>query len=359
MSQSLQSLFGTLNKLYFSGKQTLLFKLLFGELKKVAGGYFQPGQNYADQDFFFNQFTIIWEDLLRRQHYEGAKEIWDIALSLAFEWESSNKPYRIHKGTPYYFLGVTAILNEELENGFLFMHQALEEDRKTHNSQTPPTAAYFFVTLDFTKQAQFFRIKVEEIGRYLSDRIEEYRKIRAGALNISDFKTKFLECTDLSEEVFLFVYLLFRLKKLILETDNRLKQNVFSSLVHAKILFDICLVTEKAVEYKNPESKKGTKLFFPDEIKFLSREASLSVGKSTIKKLNTDFRNDFAKTLCDMLTSKYYLKLSKIEEDLAITYGIRNFGAHRLEDEPVFYQDMEELAQRLLNGLFFCIEKLF
>jgi len=360
MSQALHDIFGMLNKFYFSGKQTLLFNLLYNEIQKTANSYLQPGQSHVDQDMFFNQFTVVWEDLIKKRRYEEAKEIWNIALRLAFEWENNNKPHMIHKGTPYYFLGVSEILNNELENGFLSMHQALEEDKKTLRSQTPSTPAYFFVTLDYTKQAQFFRFKVEEIARYLSDRIDEYRRTRSGGLNISDFKTKFLECTDLSEEVFLFVYLLFELKRLVLETDDRLKQNVFSSLLHTKILFDVCLVIEKAIEYKNPKSSvRGARLYFRDEVKFLSRKASLSLGKSTIGQLNADFGTNFEKTLSDILISKYSLKRSKIAKDLAVAYGIRNFAAHKLENQPVIYQNMKELSQRLLNALFFSIEKLF
>jgi hypothetical protein len=213
--------------------------------------------------------------------------------------------------------------------------------------------------LDYAKQDQFFRLKVEEISNYLSARIDKHAKSRNGTLTIDQFKTKFLECTALSEEVFLFVFLLFKLRKLMLETGDRLKQNVFSSLIHARLLFDICLVLEKAMEHKNPNSKPGSKLFFPDEMKFLSQKASLSINDSVIKQLSSDFNTDFAKTIDDILGSKHPLKLSDIENDLAIAYGIRNFVAHRVEDQPVLYKNLDELSQRLLNALFFAIEKLY
>jgi len=350
-----------LNRLYLSGKQALLLNLLGNEIRKVANSYFQQGQPPAYYDQFFEKFTAVWLDLLNRRSYIEAQEIWRFALSLAFEWEdNNNQRHGIHKGTPYYFWGVTAILNDELEDGFLLMHQALEEDRRNIHPKTPQTPAYFFVTLDDTKVGQFFRPKVVEIGQYLLERIEEYRKTRNGTLDKSNFKAKFLECIDLSEEIFLFVYLLFKLKKLV-ETHIAWKQNVFSSLLHAKALFDTCLVIEKVIEQKNPESKvKGAKLRLSDEIKFLSTKkvASLTVG-SRIGKLNADFDADFAGTLSNILDSKYTLTLSKIEEDLAIAYGIRNFAAHKVENQPVLYQRMGELSQRLLNALFFSIEKLY
>jgi len=364
MSRSLDDLFIRLNKLYFSGKQTLVLDLLHDEVKKVANGYFKPNQSYEDQDQFFDEFNEMWIDLLRRQRYEEAREIWKFVLDLASEWENNNKPNEIHKGTPYYCLGVTAILNNKLEDGFLFMHQALEEDKRTHHSKTPKTPAYFFVTLDYEQEqlSQYFIPRVKEIAQCLFERMEKYRTTRKGALDKNTFKTKFLECIDLSEEVFLFVYVLFKLKKLLdpIETPSALRQNVFSSLLHAKSLFDICLVVEKVVEYKNPNSKKkGVKLKFTDELKFLSKETSLSLGKKKIRKLNDDFGDNFSGTLSNIIESKYPLLSKRIEEDLAIAYGIRNFAAHKLEDEPVLYEKVEELSQRLLNTLFFSIEKLY
>ncbi|MCX8151399.1 MAG: hypothetical protein N3D85_07885 [Candidatus Bathyarchaeota archaeon] len=358
MSNALDNLFGNLNACYFLSKQKLLFDLFYPELEKAANNYFQPTQSHADQDAFFNRFTPIWVDLIQKCRYFEAMNVWNVALKLAFQWEQKNHPNTIHKGTPYYFLGVTAILNNELEKGFLLMHQALEEDKRTLKTQIPPTPAYYFVTLDYVNQKQFFRLKVEEISNYLSERIDRYANSRSGTLAIDQFKTKFLECTALSEEVFLFVFLLFKLK-LILETNDRLKQNVFSSLIHARLLFDICLVLEKAIEHKNHKSKHGSKLSFSNEMKFLSQKASLSIDCFVIKKLNFDFRADFAKTINDMLGSKYSLELSDIKIDLAIAYGIRNFVAHRVEDQPVLYKNFDELSQRLLNALFFAVEKLY
>ena len=47
---------------------------------------------------------------------------------------------------------------------------------------------------------------------------------------------------------------------------------------------------------------------------------------------------------------------SSIDWDFAITYRIRNFGGHRIEDQPVIYEKIEELSQRVLNTLFFLVE---
>ena len=126
------------------------------------------GQNIDDDkthDPFFGSFTIIWRFFLHQGRFRACELVWDLALKIAYEWEDKHGK-RIHKGTPYYFWGVTCILNGDLEKGFLLMHQALEEDKKTFDVDSPTTPAYAFVTLDYEKQDQFFRHKVEEIKDY-------------------------------------------------------------------------------------------------------------------------------------------------------------------------------------------------
>ena len=82
------------------------------------------------------------------------------------------------------------------------MHQALEEDKKTHQTNTHKTPAYSFVTLDYENQNQFFRPKVIEIAKFLDENLKSYRSSRGGTLTLSDFKTKFLEESTLQEVVF-------------------------------------------------------------------------------------------------------------------------------------------------------------
>jgi hypothetical protein len=360
MSAELDSLFASLNSCYYLGKQMLLISLLRNEIQQAANKYFKVGQTAAEHDNFFGRFTPVWMDLVQKRRYFEAISFMNEALLFAYRWEDGNKPHTIHKGTPYYFLGVTAILNNELENGFLLMHQAFEEDKKQAPPLTiPKSPAYFFITLDYEKQEQFFRQKIQEISQYLATRIDAYTKKRGGSLTLEQFKTRFLECLDLNEEVFLFVFVLFETHKMIFGTDERYKKNVFSSLIHARILSNLCLIIDKIAENKHPD--KGTrKLFISDEIKLLSTEATGAINDVAVSTISTSFQGDFPRTLNELLGSMYTaLTLPDIEKDLAIVYGIRNFCAHRIENQPVLYDNFDELCQRLMNALFYALEKLY
>jgi hypothetical protein len=209
-----------------------------------ADNYFNHNTTPASHDTFFGYFTPIWLDLIGRRYYFPAIMLWNFALGLAFDWEKRNRNRSIHKGTPYYFLGVTAILNNEIENGFLAMHQALKDDYKLSPSrQTPQTPAYWFVTLDSSRTQQFFASKVNQMATYLSEKLDKYCSIIGGSLNLPDFRTKFLGQKKFKDEVFFFIYLLFSLRKLEMETHKafKKKQLQFFTSWEASIRFLPCI----------------------------------------------------------------------------------------------------------------------
>ena len=314
---------------------------------------------------FFGTIHIIWRSFLNQGCFKNAEYLWDFALNIAYEWENKNQNKRIHKGTPYYFWGVTCILNGDLEKGFLLMHQALEEDKKTHQTNTPKTPAYSFVTLDYENQNQFFIPKVREIAEFLKENLDSYCSSRGGTLTLSGFKTKFLEESTLQEVVFYFIFELFRLKKLITEIDQKLTQNVFSSLLQANTILNFCIIVENVIKkQKKYQNKKLNALTIKPLLEFLSSNSSLNLHKNdNLKYLNDDFGKDFSKTVQELIKSQYQFQdgttPQPIEEDLAITYGFRNFRAHKVEDQPVVYQNFDEISRRILNALFFSVEKLY
>lgn len=353
LGEVMNSQFLKLHESHFSGHG-----FNFTKFKDETLRFFdQNSDDYAIHDGFFNNFTHIWLVFLNQGRFKNVEHLWDLALNIAHEWENKNRTKRIHKGTPYYFWGVTCILDGDLEKGFLLMHQALEEDKITHKTDTPKTPAYSFVTLDYKKQDQFFRPKVIEIAKFIDEKLNTYRSSRGRTLTLSDLKSKFLEKSVLQEVVFYFVFEAFRLKKLLTEIDQKLTQNIFSSLLQANTIFDLCLIVENILKQKNPGGK-----YFSDHLRFLSSKSPLNFSHQKIEELNGAFKNNFSNALQNLLTSQYHFQdgtvLQPIEEDLAITYGFRNFGAHRIEDQPVVYQKFGKISERILNSLFFSIEKL-
>jgi len=323
--------------------------------------------NYNAHNWFFDQFTTIWNFFLNQRRFKSAEYVWEKALKFSYEWQEKNPNKKIHKGTPYYFWGVTCILNADLEKVFLLMHQALEEDKRTLQSDAPQTPAYYFVTLDYENQKQFFRPKVEAIAKFADEKLNAYRSLKRGALTLSDFKSKFLENLALREVVFYFVFTIFNLKKLTQEIDKKLTENVFSSLLQTNTLFDLCLIVENTIKKQNIDNNANLEQETMGSllVEFLYPKSLLNIDGSKIKELSGAFKSpsDFSNALQKMLNSQYCFKdgttLQPIEEDFAITYGFRNFGAHKIEDQPVVYKKFDEISRRILNALFFSVEKLY
>jgi hypothetical protein len=359
---ALDAVFDTFNQRYFAREQ-ITYQQLRQEFEAPTNEYFNLNHTPADHNSFFGRFTQVWINMIENRMYFDAIRLWNFAINLAVNWERQNRPYKIHKGTPFYFLGVSGILNNELDNGFLAMHQAVEEDKRLSGRRLPEAPAFWFVTLDYTRQDQFFREKVEQIANYLSERLVTYSEERDGSLTLDQFRTRLLRRRRLMEEVFLFVYSLFKLRKTVVETSEIYKKNTLSSIMHAKLLFDLSVVVDKIIEYKNPRRlRPNTKLVFSNELIFLSmaprRLLSFNVGNK-IGTLNADFE-DLAGTLRGLLRGTYdHLTLSDIEKDFAITYGIRNFGAHKIENQPYLYNNMPRISQSILNSLFYIVEKIY
>ncbi len=220
---SIQETFETLNQRYLAGSQ-LTYVELKQEFERPTNEYLNLNTTPAHHNWYFEQFNKIWLDLVANRKYVDAIKFLNFGINLALSWEKQNRRNKVHKGTPYYFLGVTAILNNELENGFLAMHQAVEEDKRLSGRRLPEAPAFWFVTLDYTRQGQFFRAKVEQIANYLSERLVEYSNKIGGSFTLDQFRTKFLRRRRLMEEVFLFVYSLFKLRKIIVETSKIYKK---------------------------------------------------------------------------------------------------------------------------------------
>lgn len=360
---SLDEVSNTLEQFFSRGQFT--YEQLRQELETPTNEYFNQHHTPGEHNQFFVRFTPFWSVFIQDHKYFDAIKFWNFTISLALNWERQNGQNTIHKGTPLYFLGVSAILNNELENGFLVMHQAMAEDKRLCGRGRPEAPAFWFVSLEYTQQDQFFIAKVQQIATYLSDRLREYSNITGCSLTLDQLRARFLRHSRLKEEVFLFVYSLFRLRKLIEETSQNYKTNTFSSILHANLLFDLTVILDKVIEHKNPRRRTpNQKLYLADELIHIStsnripRRKLLSFNlNNKIGTLKGSFEGDFSGTLKLLLNRRYTAStLSEIECNFAIAYGIRNFGAHKIENQKILYKKMPQISQSILNSLFYVIE---
>src|SRR5262245_55887835 len=87
-----------------------------GSFDRAAEQFLATRTDYREHDDYFNNFTPLWKLHLGDRHLETAAAVWPWALRPALRVEATGK--RVHKGTPYYFWGMTELLADKLENGY-------------------------------------------------------------------------------------------------------------------------------------------------------------------------------------------------------------------------------------------------
>jgi hypothetical protein len=325
--------------------------------------FFDNNNSIDAYDKYFNNFTPLWNLLLSQGSFFYAEQLWQISIETAKKWDKrQNQNKKIHKGAPFYFWGVTCILKEDLEKGFLLMHQALEEDKKNINlNQLKDTPAYSFVTLNYEQQHQYFRNKVLEIAQFVEQKLNVYQISRSGNLNMSRFKTKFLQNPNLIEQVFMFVFELFHVKKLLSENRQELTQNVYGSMLMVQSIFTFTLLVDNIIKYKY-NNQDPYKQQFLDLLVFLSGKVNLQLDKSKLVEVNGMFTNNFHRTLDNLINSRQVFKTAKlqtIEEDIAISYGFRNSAAHKIKDRPYIHENFNKIIDRIFNVFFLAVQVLY
>jgi hypothetical protein len=354
MNQQFQKLY----EYYLLGKNIDLNKFY-----NESSDYFDNNSSADTHDRYFNNFTPLWGLLLQRGLFFHADQLWQIAIEAAKKWEENqqNQNYMIHKGAPMYFWGVTCILKEDLEKGFLLIHEALNEDRRNINSDDiQGTPAYAFITLNYEQQKQYFRHKVLEISQFLEQKLNAYQVSRGGRLTMSELKKKFLQNSHLVEQVILFVFELFHLKKLLSENKQGLTHNIYGSMLMVQSIFTFSLLIDNIIKnkYNNPDPHEQQ---FIDLLIYLSEKANLKLDKSKLLKVKKMFTDDPSQTVEGLVNSRSILrtKIQPLGEDMALSYCFRNAAAHKIGDRPYIHVNFNNIVDRFFNLFFLAVETLY
>jgi hypothetical protein len=322
--------------------------------------YFDNFRSINDHDRYFNNLTPLWMKLLRHGLFIHAEQVWEIATEAAAKWEQRNSNSKIHKGAGFYFWGITCILKEDLEKGFLLMHQAVEEDIRNSNPDPKCTPAYSFVRLDYNQQNQLFRSKVLELAKFVEEKLTKYKAERNGKLTMTDFRTRILQNPNQVQQVFLFVYELFHLKKMLAENKQGLTQNTYGSMLMVQSIFTFTLIIDNLIKEKY-NSQDSHKQQFMHLLVFLSQKAKLNMDESKLRVINGMFTSNFQRTFEKLMNSQplFRSRFSAIEEDMAISYGFRNSAAHKIKNRRYIHAMFNDIVNRIFYLFFFAIEKLY
>jgi hypothetical protein len=328
------------------------------EFEKAAQAFFDSTPaNWSAHDAYFNNFTVIWRNFLNAGNFAHAEHIWQRALQPAQRWEEANPTQRIHKGTPYYFWSMTALLRGHVDRGYLLIHRAVQEDIETHQKESPKTPGYALVSLDYTVVDQAFRQWVAAQAEFLGRLLDNYNTTYGRTLPLGDAKRRFFDAPPTADTVFLLTYTLARLMQLT-DVPDHVARNPFAGQLELNLLFDVTLVIDSAIKAKNPSKWK-----FIDHAECLLNAAGHAVTKAQLREINDKFENDFDATLRAALDGSLSLQdgtlFDRVISDVALAYGLRNYGAHNTATASTVWNRFPEVQQGLFRALFTTVDYLY
>ncbi len=306
---------------------------------------------------YFNNFTPVWNSLLTAGRFDDAEALWQAALNPVLKFERDNPPRKVHKGTAYYFWGMTSILRGDLDKGYALTHQAVEEDVLTTKSPFPDTPAYALATLNFAKHDQAFRSWVLAQAQFLNTRQNTYSTSYARAFTLEDFRARFLNAPPSTDIAFLFAYTVARLMRLSSVPEYTMQSRFIGQLL-INLFFDVTLAVEAAAAAKNPVTGS-----FIKHAEFLATRVGHPISNADLRGINREYKADFNGTLISALDRNVQLpsggRANMAQSDILVAYGIRNRGAHDVSSEPVLWQRHDQIEQALFNVLFMTIDFVY
>jgi hypothetical protein len=354
LDQIIDDKFISLHAAYF-GREALKW----ASFEETAKSFFTkfPDPKSGMHDKYFNNFTVIWRSYLASRSFDRAEEIWRRALSPAISWERENPDKRIHKGTPYYFWGMTALERGDLDKGYALMHQAVTEDALTQGKEYPSSPGFAFASLNYAQPEQAFREWLYRQMVYINARQNQYSARYRRPFILKDFKDKFLVNPPSVNIGFLFAYSVARLMQLA-ELPPYTLASRFAAQLEANILFDLALVIDGALKAKNPAKWK-----FIHHAEFLLAKVGCPLREQDLIEVNQAFRADFEKTLSTILDRTFTIpgngSLSDAQSDVCLAYGMRNRGAHDVSAAPTIWKRFSDLEQALFNVLYSAVDVLY
>jgi hypothetical protein len=351
------------------------YKTVYDYLPKIAGK-----ENRAFQENYFNNFTPIWIYILGALENTVLTEVfWLRILDPIIEWEKNNSPLRIHKGSPYYYLGVSLLHFNFVEKGYLYFHKSYVEDKITHlendpaATNLPNSPSYLLLTTDDTNPNQFYLGWVQEQTKFIQLLIDDFNTLYSKSFDHEQLRIKFLGKTELIEETYLFSYTSARIKQIfssIFIWDKNLfeSKNALSLQILLSLCFDLTKIIEKLILVKEVEEKGAIprkEEYFVFRLSYLT--SKLNAADYTIKQRHIDEFNrkknlDLSGTITQLLDGGLLLidkTPNEYEKTFLLSNTLRNHFAHKTEPFNSLGDRHQEIIKRLYHLLFLVLDTLY
>jgi len=311
--------------------------------------------DYTVHDNFFENFTIIWEDYVRKELYNNAKDLWVTVLGIAKAWENANQGALLHKGTPFFYLARTYRKIGDLDFTFVYTYNAIEEDKRAVPNDYRTRPAYMYASLVDDVRSLMYDY-VHEMKTKIEDYIGKYQIEMSSTFSYSDFERKFLH-SNLEDVAHFFVYNLEVLIKYsglpeqMLETD-------FSKLKNLDTIFHLCSIVDKVLEEKFHRGTLGGNLIELITLKSWGRRPRAHEFSQLFNFDTKGSPDTVVPALLNQQLSYDNNPMSRAMQLMVLVWYLRNFGGHHIEAKNALTNLYPEIIKAIMYALFISVETL-
>lgn len=313
----------------------------------------------------FEGFSAYWirNILTTGKHILGIG-FWHKIIDYTKQWEQKNTPITIHKGTPYYFLGVNYFLLGDFDNAFVYFYSAIEDDKKLPEIGYPKKAPiYQTVTLVDNSFNQMYSYVVKPLRKILDGYIQNFQKDFDPNFSISDFDKKFLQNDNLEDISYFFVYNFMNLHDLNNKFRNDVLFNEFSKIKALDQFFNLVLVVDQILRHAHLPSKfNGKTMYHPiqwwsDKYAHISKnDFDTLIGINDLN-LNDSTPGDVVEDLLKLIKNPKQ-GISKDVYVMLLAYHLRNHAGHNIDRHDVLISHYREILENLFYAIFLAVKTI-
>jgi len=312
--------------------------------------------------YFFNSFAQTFSRFMTEGKHVIIPLLWKKILSYAWDWELQSERHHLHKGTPYVFIAHAYLLCGDVDMGFLYLFNAIEDNIKLNEfcpSLKYPNDAPSYKTACLSGNRHNFCIGlVDEVRFSLNTFIIEYNRRFSRMLSLEKLENSFLLNESYEDIKYFFVYTFWKYYEHNIMLESKLTNNPFSKLQNLNLFFNLCIVVDKLLQINPRYGKESMGLNVPDichKKNWLSQESFESY------KEYVDF-NGYLEDVIPKLLNQPIMRdgtpLPCEVQHLLISLRLRNFAGHNIIQQSVIVDKFDELMMIVICSILLVIEEL-
>lgn len=284
--------------------------------------------------------------------------VWLKICEEAWKWESANG-MKLHKGTPYYFLAEEYLTAGNLDAGYLFVHNAVEEDKRLATQTGTPQSykgcpAYMFASLVVNKNNCLYYL-VDEMKKTIDNLISSFIPV-FGPFTFSDLENKLLKNDRLEETKFIFIYNLSNLIQQRKLSASNLTDNDFCRLRNLDVLVNFGIITDKVLQ----ERYRG-RMMNDNVVAFSAAKGWLTDPQLATFKGSIGFNDDPDIIIPKLLPLTNTFNGNPVPKELLcmlIALKLRNYGSHNIACQSICTTNYDDLIEMVIHALFIAVKEL-